>query len=123
MGTRIRALLGAAAVVFGLATGAAAQSGPLRGVVHDHTGTPMPGAVVTIAHPQQTAVRVVLTDLRGEYAVGELERGTRYKVDISHPEFRKVRLQASAGERVHVTLKPRRSCRSASRQEADAGRR
>lgn len=109
MGTRIRRLFMAAAVVFGFATGAAAQSDPVhRGVVHDHTGAPMPGAVVTIQHPQRTAVRVALTDEWGEYVVGALQPGVRYKVHVSHPKFRETRLQASAGEQVIVKLKPRR---------------
>ena len=118
MGARIRSLVGAAAVVFGCATGAAAQSAPLRGRVHDHTGTPMAGVVVTVEHPQQTAVRVVLTDLRGQYAVDELERGTQYNVRISHPEFRKARLKASAGDEVTVKLQPRRSCERGVKQAA-----
>lgn len=117
MGTRISTLVGAAVVVFGIATGAAAQSGPVhRGVVHDHRGTPLPGVVVTIAHPGQNAVRVVLTDLRGEYSVPELEHRTRYDIQVSHPEFRKTRLRAAPGDRITVTLKPRRSCWIARRQ-------
>ena len=74
-------------------------------------GHPVPGVVVTIEHPQQTAVRVVVTDLRGAYAVDELESGTRYTVRVSHPHFRKARLEAAAGDRISVRLKPRRSCR------------
>ena len=122
MGTRIRSLFAAAAVVFGFATGAAAQSAPLRGMVHDHTGTPMAGVVVTVEHPQQTAVRVVLTDLRGQYAVDELERGTRYNVHVSHPKFRKARLKASAGDEVTVKLKPRRSGERGAKQAATVAR-
>ena len=126
MGTRIRTLFGAAAVVFGLATvttGAAAQSNPVhKGVIQDHTGAPMPGVVVTVEHPQQEVVRVVLTDLHGEYAVGELEPGVRYKVHVSHPEFRKTRLHASAGDKVIVKLKPRRSSRSAAQQASSVAR-
>ena len=112
MGTRIARLFGAAIVVFGFATGAAAQSDPIhRGVVYDHTDVPMPGVVVTIHHPQQQAVRVVLTDQWGEYAVADLERGTRYTVSLSHPLFRPARVQAAAGDHINVKLKPRRSLR------------
>jgi hypothetical protein len=118
MGTRIRSLVVAAAVVFGFATGTAAQSDPLRGVVHDHTGTPVSGVVVTVEHPQRTVVRVVLTDLQGAYAVSELERGTRYNVHVSHPKFRRTRLKAAAGEQVNVRLKPRRSCQGEGQQAA-----
>jgi hypothetical protein len=122
MGTRIRSLFAAAAVVFGFAPGAAAQPDPIRGVVHDHMGTPMPGVVVTVEHPQQTAVRVVLTDLQGQYAVGQLERGTRYTVHVSHPKFRKARVKAAAGERINVKLKPRRSCQHEAQQAAAVAR-
>jgi hypothetical protein len=122
MGTRIRSLFTAAAVVFGSATGAAAQPDPLRGVVHDHTGTPVPGVVVTVEHPQQTAIRVVLTDLQGQYAVRELERGTRYNIHVSHPKFRQARVKASAGDRVNVKLKPRRSCERGAQQAATDAR-
>lgn len=118
MGTRIRGAFAAAAVVFGFATSAAAQPAPLQGVVQDHAGKPLPGAVVTIEHPEQTAVRVVLTDLQGSYAVDELEHGTRYTLRVSHPKFRKARLKASPGERVNVTLKPRRLCRHEARTAA-----
>jgi len=116
MAARIARFFAAAAVVFGFATGAAAQSahsGRLhRGVVHDHTGAPVPGVVVTLEHPQQTAVRVVVTDLWGEYAVGDLDRTTRYIVQVSHPQFRPARLTAAAGDHVNVRLKPRRSSRA-----------
>ena len=114
MGTRIRGFVGAAAVVFGFTTGAAAQSMTVHtGIVRDHTGVPVAGVVVTVQHPQETAVRVVVTDLRGKYEVPELERGIRYTVQVSHPEFRKTRVQASAGDHVTVQLKPRRSSRHA----------
>jgi len=123
MGTRIRSLLAAAAVVFGFATGAAAQPDPLRGVVHDHTDTPMPGVVVTVLHPQQAAIRVVVTDLKGQYAVDQLERGTRYTLHVSHPKFRKARLEAVAGDEVNVKLKPRRSSQREAQQAATVARR
>ena len=113
-------MFAAAAVVFSITTSAAAQSGPLRGVVQDQNGSPVPGVVVTIEHPQQTAVRVVLTDLQGTYAVDQLESGTRYKVRVNHPKFRRARLNASAGEHVNVRLKPRRSCPPEARQASDA---
>jgi hypothetical protein len=123
MSTRIRRLIAAAAVVFGFATGAAAQSTAFhRGVVQDHRGAPVPGVVVTVQHPQDTAVRVVLTNLHGEYEVGDLEHGVRYRLQVSHPEFRKTRLQASADDHVIVRLKPRRPCRSAAVQATAVAR-
>jgi hypothetical protein len=120
MSTRIRGLLTAAAVVF--ATTAAAQSAPLQGVVRDESGRPVPGVVVTVEHPEETAVRVVLTDLNGRYAVRELERGTRYRVEASHPSFRKARVAAEPGRGVIVTLKPRRSCPTEGQQSLHAPR-
>ena len=123
MGTRIARLFQVAIVVFGFATTATAQSDPLhRGVVHDQTGTPMPGVVVTIQHPQQEVVRVVLTDQWGEYAVGDLERGTRYTIRLTHPRFRPEKVQAAAGDHINVTLKPRRRYRSAVRQASNVER-
>jgi hypothetical protein len=122
MSARIRSLAMAAAVVFGIATGAAAQSNPIQGVVHDATGTPVPGVVVTISHPQQATVRVVLTDLQGRYVVNELDPRTQYDVQVSHPKFRKTRVKAGAGDEINVTLKPRRSCRPAARQAAAVAR-
>ena len=119
MGTRIRSLFAAAAMVFGFAAGVAAQSDPVhRGIVHDHTGAPMSGAVVIIQHPQQTAVRVALTDEWGEYAVSGLEHGVRYKLQVSHPRYRKTQLQASAGDHVIVKLKPRRRSSGSAAQPA-----
>lgn len=119
MGTRIRALLAVAAVVFGFGAAAEAQSnGPLRGLVRDHTGLPLPGVVVTVEHPQREAVRVVLTDLRGEYEVTNLDRGTRYSVLVSHPQFRKARLEAEADDRITVRMKPKRRCRSGRRPDS-----
>lgn len=115
MGNRIRTPLAIAALVFGFGTGAAAQSnGVLRGLIRDQTGKPVPGVVVTVEHPRQAAVRVALTDLRGEYAVPGLDRGTVYKVEVSHPQFRKKQLQAEADDRVTVRIKPRRNCRISS---------
>ena len=108
MAARFRRILAAAVVILGSATNAAAQPAPVRGVVQDSTGNPVPGVVVTVEHPQQTAVRVALTDLQGAYEVRELQRGTRYRIEISHPEFRKATLRAEPGERVDVKLKPRR---------------
>ena len=116
MAARYCTVAAVAALVLGFATGAAAQSGPPhRGVVRDHSGNPVPGVVVTLQHPEETAIRVVLTDLRGRYEVSALERGVRYDVQMSHPAFRKARVKASAGDRVSVNLKPR-SCRRAAQQ-------
>jgi hypothetical protein len=109
-----RTLLATAAVVLGLATGTQAQTGPIhRGIIYDHTGTPMPGAVVTITHPQDSVVRVVITDQWGEYVVRALDPRARYDVEVSHPHFRRARLRVVPAGYVNVTLKPRKSNRSA----------
>jgi len=107
----LRRLVAAAAVILALSATAAAQSAPLRGVVQDHRGNPVVGAVITVEHPQEkTAVRVAVTNLSGEYAVDRLERITPYVVRVSHPEFQKARATSYAGDRLTVRLKPRRSC-------------
>lgn len=110
---RIRNLFGA--VLLGLATApvAAAQTGAvLSGVVLDRAGNPVPGVVVTIVDPAKQEPRVVVTDQSGVYFVDRLHYGTAYAVDVSHPRFRKSRLQAIANEGetpLHVTLDPRRT--------------
>jgi hypothetical protein len=109
MSTRIRRISVLAAVVFGFVSAAAAQSVPSqRGLVHDHTGAPLPGAVVTVHHPDKLAVRVALTDLHGEYSVEPLERGVQYIVRVSHPRYREAQVRAAVGEPLAVNLKPRR---------------
>jgi hypothetical protein len=110
MGTKVRRLIAAAIVVFGLVSGVAAQPGPVHhGVVHDPNGRPLPGAVVVFEHPEQTQVRVAVTDRWGEYTVRGLESGTRYSVIVSHPGFHKARLQASGRDHINVQLRPRSS--------------
>jgi Carboxypeptidase regulatory-like domain len=116
MSTRIRRFSVAAAVVFGFVSAAAAQSVPSqRGLVRDHTGTPLAGAVVTVQHPDKLAIRVALTDLQGEYSIEPLEGGVQYVVRVSHPRYRRAQLRASAGEPLAVNLKPKRC--SADRKE------
>ena len=104
--------------MLGMAAPAWAQGGGvLKGSVHDVSGAPLPGAVVTVSDPQQMRVRVAITDLRGEYVVEGLERTTEYRVEVSHPKFRKRELQAQPhdGAAEPITLEPRRRC-SAGRQ-------
>jgi hypothetical protein len=116
MKARIRTLLAAAAVVFGFATHSQGQTGPIhRGIIYDHTGAPMPGAVVTFSHPQDSAVRVAVTDQWGEYAVRALDPRTRYVVEISHPAYRTARMQTSPASYINVRLKPRRPYRDGNR--------
>jgi hypothetical protein len=110
---RIRNLVGAVLLGLGTAPVAAAQTGAvLSGVVFDRAGNPVPGVVVTIVDPAKQGPRVVVTDQSGVYFVDRLHYGTAYAVDVSHPRFRKSRLQAIANEGeapVHVTLNPRRA--------------
>lgn len=119
-----RPLTVAAFVLLGLSATASAQSDPLhRGVVYDDRGAPMPGVVVVLEHPRERGVRVAVTDHWGEYAVDHLDRGTRYVVHFTHPAFRTARLQASAGDHINVTLKPKRPPEDARRALLTAARR
>jgi hypothetical protein len=104
----------AAVLALGLATAADAQyTAAIRGVVHDTTGRPTPGVVVTVTHPTEPVVRVAVTNLRGEYVINWLEPGRGYIVHVTHPNFRKQRLEARAAaaiqEPTEVRLKPRRT--------------
>ena len=109
MGTHIREFLLALMLVAGAGGAFAQESGSIRGVVRDHTGRPLPGAVITVAHPEEAQVRVVITDLEGEYRVDDLDAAAEYRVEISHPEFRKRELQArpAAGAVETIRLDPR----------------
>jgi hypothetical protein len=112
MASRIRYLIAAAVLVLGIVPTAAAQSGAvLTGVVRDRAGNPVPGVVLTIVDPSRPGARVVVTDQEGFYFVDRLHYGTPYAVDLSHPRFRKSRVEANANEGeapVHITLQPRR---------------
>jgi hypothetical protein len=89
----------AAALVSAASSPAAAQSGAvLSGIVHDSTGIPVPGVVLTMIDPVRAGTRVVVTNQRGAYFVDRLHFGREYAVHISHPRFRKSRVRASANE-------------------------
>jgi hypothetical protein len=105
MGTHIRGLLFALMLVAGAEGAAAQDSASIRGVVRDHTGTPLPGAVITLAHPDEAQVRVVITDLEGEYRVDGLEAATEYRLEISHPQFRKRELRIRPGTAAGETIR------------------
>ena len=112
MASTIRKVAGAAALVLTIVPAAAAQTGGvLSGVVHDGTGNPVAGVVLTIVDPEEPGARVVITDERGAYFVDRLHYGTPYAIDVSHPRFRKSRLQANANEGetpVYIALDRRR---------------
>jgi len=107
-------IVSAAILVLGLGGTADAQYGAaVRGVIHDAKGRPAPGVVVTLSHPTVPVVRVAVTDLKGEYVIRGLEPGVEYVVDLTHPNYRKERLEARAyaavQEPTQVRLKPRRT--------------
>jgi hypothetical protein len=84
----------------------------LSGTVHDRTGKPVPGVVLTIANPHNGDTRVAITDHQGVYFVDRLHHGREYAVNVSHPRFRTshVRARANEGEApVHITIAPPRS--------------
>jgi hypothetical protein len=104
----------AVVLVLGLAVTADAQySAAVRGVIHDAKGRPAPGVVVTLSHPTAPVIRVAVTDLQGEYVIRGLEPGVEYVVHVTHPNYRKERLEARAyaavQEPTRVQLKPRRT--------------
>ena len=110
----IRRTAFAVLLVLGLAPTADAQYvAAVRGVIYDAVGRPTPGVVVTLTHPTRPVVRVAVTDLRGEYVIRGLEPGAAYVVRVTHPKFRKQRLEARAYAAVHeptpVRLEPRRT--------------
>jgi hypothetical protein len=114
MRATIGRIVSAAILVLGLGATADAQYGAaVRGVVRDATGRPAPGVVVTLSHPIAPVIRVALTDLRGEYVIRGLEPGVEYVVHVTHPNYRKERLEARAfaavQEPMRVQLKPRRT--------------
>jgi hypothetical protein len=97
MRAKLRSTFAAALFVLGVTAGADAQClGTIRGIVHDPSGRPTPGAVVTISHPMTKAVRVALTDLHGEYVVTGLLPDTPYIVQISHPRFKRQTVETRA---------------------------
>jgi hypothetical protein len=114
MRTMILRIASAVILVLGLAVTAGAQySAAVRGVIHDGKGRPAPGVVVTLSHPTGRIIRVAVTDLRGQYVIGGLEPGVEYEVHLTHPNYRKERLEtrayAAVQEPTRVQLKPRRT--------------
>jgi hypothetical protein len=110
MTSKVRTLIGAAALTLALAIApaAAAQTGAvLSGVVYDRAGEPLPGVVLTIVDPLRPEPRVVLSDASGEYFVDSLIYGRSYGVAASHPRFQTSLVEARANEGeapVHITL-------------------
>ena len=113
MWSKVWTLAATAALMLAFSSAAAAQTGAvLSGVVHDRTGEPVSGVVLTIVDPVKRDTRVVVTDLRGMYFVDRLHYGVEYALDVSHPRFRNSRVRATANEGekpVDITLVPPRS--------------
>jgi Carboxypeptidase regulatory-like domain len=105
-------LVATAGLLLAFSTSAGAQTGAvLSGVVQDRAGEAVSGVVLTVVDPVRSESRVVITDDRGAYFVDRLHYGFAYTVHVSHPRFRKSRVQASANEGetpVHITLAPPR---------------
>ena len=101
-------LVATTVLVLAFSSAAAAQAGAvLSGVVHDRAGEPVSGVVLTIVDPVDGDTRVAISDSGGMYFVDRLQYGVRYAVDVSHPRFRKSRVQARANEGetpVHIAL-------------------
>ena len=106
-------LAATAVLVLAFSSAAAAQMGAaLSGVVHDRTGEPVAGVVLTIVDPVEGNSRMTISDSEGIYFVDRLHYGVLYALDVSHPRFRKSRVRARANEGdtpVHIVLAAPRS--------------
>jgi hypothetical protein len=99
MSSRASTLVATAVLVLAFSSAAAAQMGAvLSGVVHDRTGEPVSGVVLTIVDPVNGDARVAISDTRGMYFIDRLHYGVPYALDVSHPRFRKSRVRARANE-------------------------
>jgi hypothetical protein len=111
--SRASTLVATAVLALAFSSAAAAQMGAvLSGVVHDRTGEPVSGVVLTIVDSVTGNSRVAISDSHGVYFVDRLHYGVRYAVDVSHPRFRKSRVQAKANEgdtQIHIALTAPRS--------------
>ena len=104
-------LLAIAALLAGFAPADAQErDGVLRGSVVERSGRPIPGAVVTIVHPERpNEVRVTITDTEGKYELIGLRGDVPYVVRVSHPRYRKESLEVRAsGDCEQVALRRRR---------------
>jgi len=85
----------------------AADTGTLRGIVHDPQHRPLAGAAVVIHGPDASVSKSVVSDANGEFQVVDLPEGA-YTVAVSAPGFRTVEQQAAVsagkGPVLHVQL-------------------
>jgi len=85
----------------------AADTGTLRGIVHDPQHRPLPGAQVVLHGPGSTLTKTVVSDANGEFQVNELAEGA-YTIAVSAPGFRpseqQVTVTAGKGPVLHVQL-------------------
>ena len=107
--TTVLVALGITAALIPGAVSAAqfAQLAEIRGTVHDATGAPLVGAVVTAAITSPAAhERIVLSDKRGSFFIPNLLAG-QYSIKVSMPRFLPVQknsIQLNAGSTANVTV-------------------
>ncbi len=72
----------------------AADTGSLRGVVHDPQHRPLPGAQIAIHGTGSTFARTLVSDANGEFQVDGMDAGT-YTIRVSAPGFRPLDSEAT----------------------------
>src|ERR1051325_10702301 len=86
---RVKALLGALALLLLVPAAAFAQQGQIAGSVRDTSDALMPGVTVEVTSPALIErVRMTITDSSGAYRITNLPVGT-YKVSFSLSGFKK----------------------------------
>jgi hypothetical protein len=100
-----------AAILVVVAVGPAraqAPSGEISGVVIDASGSPVPGARITLVNQATNALRVVITNEAGIYVIPAIPPGTyTLKAELSgfrSVERRDIELQVGSANRIPITL-------------------
>src|SRR5580692_10318150 len=65
----------------------AADTGTLRGIVHDPQHRPLPGAQIVLRGPDPALSKTVMSDANGEFQVTDLPEGA-YTISVSAQGFR-----------------------------------
>ena len=107
--SRITIALGIALLSYAFDAAAQGTDGQIRGVVVDLSGTPLPGAAVTIVNPETGATRTVRSDASGRFAAAAVPDG-RYEVTAAFTGFaprRQENLRVPVGETVNVRFELR----------------
>jgi len=85
----------------------AADTGALRGIVHDPQHRPLPGAQIVLRGPSSTFTKTVMSDANGEFQMNDLPVGT-YTIAVAARGFRAAEQQVTVtvgrGPVVHVQL-------------------